>query len=387
MTKTPDPGKDSPEASAVDQYLVKDPERFALNMARMIEQAGKAASAWAEPREKGEVRDSVAEPVADMVKTFSKLTEYWLSDPARALEAQTRLFSGYLNVWANTIRRGRQRRPGRGRGRSPSAATSASRIPNGASNAFFDFLKQAYLVTSRWAGDLVEHADGLDEHTRHKAGFYVKQIANAISPSNFILTNPELFRETVASNGENLVRGMKMLAEDIEAGKGDLKLRQADYSPLRDRQEHRDDARQGGRPQRRRRDHPVRADHRDGAEAAAADLPALDQQILHPRPQPAEILHPLGGRAGPHGVRHLLGQPGRAPRQEGLGSLYPRGPPIRARHDRAGDRRERGQRHRLLRRRHAAGRGAGADGAGRRRPHPHRSPSSPRRSISPMPAT
>ena len=57
-------------------------------------------------------------------------------------------------------------------------------------------------------------------------------MSNAIAPSNFILTNPELFRETVASNGENLVRGMKMLAEDIAAGKGDLKLRQADYSPF-----------------------------------------------------------------------------------------------------------------------------------------------------------
>jgi polyhydroxyalkanoate synthase len=85
-------------------------------------------------------------------------------------------------------------------------------------------------VTSQWAADLVEHADGLDEHTRHKAEFYVKQVANAISPSNFILTNPELVRETMACNGENLVRGMKMLAEDIAAGKGDLKIRQADYS-------------------------------------------------------------------------------------------------------------------------------------------------------------
>ncbi|RUV09989.1 class I poly(R)-hydroxyalkanoic acid synthase, partial [Mesorhizobium sp. M1A.F.Ca.IN.022.04.1.1] len=75
-------------------------------------------------------------------------------------------------------------------------------------------------------------AEGLDEHTRHKASFYVKQVSNAIAPSNFILTNPELFRETVASNGENLVRGMKMLAEDIAAGRGDLKLRQADYAPF-----------------------------------------------------------------------------------------------------------------------------------------------------------
>src|SRR2546423_8649734 len=54
------------------------------------------------------------------------------------------------------------------------------------------------------------------------------QIANAVSPSNFVLTNPELLRETLASNAENLVRGMQMLAEDIEAGGGDLKIRQSD---------------------------------------------------------------------------------------------------------------------------------------------------------------
>ena len=106
MSKSADSGKPEGEASStVEQFLVKDPERFALNMARMIEQAGKAASAWAEPREKGEVRDHVAEPVVDMVKTFSKLSEYWLSDPQRALEAQTRLFSGYMTVWANAIQR------------------------------------------------------------------------------------------------------------------------------------------------------------------------------------------------------------------------------------------------------------------------------------------
>ncbi|MFB9979648.1 class I poly(R)-hydroxyalkanoic acid synthase [Mesorhizobium kowhaii] len=233
MSKTPDSGKaEDDEPSTVEQYLVKDPERFALNMARMIEQAGKAASAWAEPREKGDVRDHVAEPVVDMVKTFSKLSEYWLSDPQRALEAQTRLFSGYMTVWANAIQRTSNAAEATEDAVKPERGDKRFLDPEWGRNAFFDFLKQAYLVTSRWAADLVEHADGLDEHTRHKAGFYVKQVANAISPSNFILTNPELFRETVASNGENLVRGMKMLAEDIAAGKGDLKLRQADYSPF-----------------------------------------------------------------------------------------------------------------------------------------------------------
>jgi polyhydroxyalkanoate synthase len=231
MSKTPDSGKvEDDQPSTVEQYLVKDPERFALNMARMIEQAGKAASAWAEPREKGDVRDHVAEPVVDMVKTFSKLSEYWLSDPQRALEAQTRLFSGYMTVWANSIQRLSAGGEDAEDAVKPEPGDKRFQDPEWGRNAFFDFLKQAYLVTSRWAAELVEHADGLDEHTRHKAGFYVKQVSNAISPSNFILTNPELYRETIASNGENLVRGMEMLAEDIAAGKGELKLRQADYS-------------------------------------------------------------------------------------------------------------------------------------------------------------
>ncbi|WP_315928754.1 class I poly(R)-hydroxyalkanoic acid synthase [Mesorhizobium sp. SP-1A] len=229
MSKTRDSDKtDDAGSSAIEQYLVQDPERFALNLARMIEQAGKAASAWTEPRAKGQTRDHVAEPMADMVKTFSKLTEYWLSDPQRALEAQTRLYSGYMSIWANAIQRfGSNEMPVEDAVK-PERGDKRFEDPEWGRNAFFDFLKQTYLVTSRWASDLVEHAEGLDEHTRHKASFYVKQVAAAISPSNFVLTNPELFRETMASNGENLVRGMKMLAEDIAAGKGDLKLRQAD---------------------------------------------------------------------------------------------------------------------------------------------------------------
>ncbi len=224
----PKTSQDAPktQASGIEDYLVKDPEEFAVNVSHMMEEAGKVAAAWSAPREAGEVRDTVAEPMADMVKTFSRLTEYWLSDPSRALEAQTRLYSGYMEAWTRSM----------AKLADPDAPAPAEapdkrfKDPDWGRNAFFDFLKQTYLVTSRWANDLVEHADGLDEHTRHKAEFYVKQISHAISPSNFILTNPELFRETVSSNGANLVRGLKMLAEDISAGKGDLKLRQSDAS-------------------------------------------------------------------------------------------------------------------------------------------------------------
>src|SRR5262249_1180680 len=86
------------------------------------------------------------------------------------------------------------------------------------------------LLTSKWAERLVKDAKDLDPHTKQKAEFYVRQIANAIAPSNFVFTNPELLRETLGSNAENLVRGMQMLAEDIEAGQGELKIRQSDAS-------------------------------------------------------------------------------------------------------------------------------------------------------------
>jgi polyhydroxyalkanoate synthase len=218
------------DASAIEPYIVKDPEAFALNFARMLEELGRAASAWVAPRESGQKTDTVSEPVADMVKTFSRVSEYWLSDPTRAIEAQTHLLTSYFNVWNASI----QKLAG-AEVESPAKYRQDKRFADAGwdQNAFFDFLRNAFFVTSEWADKMVHDAQGLDEHTRHKAEFYTKQIVNAISPSNFVLTNPELYRETVAANGENLVRGMRMLAEDIAAGKGDLKLRQSDQSKFK----------------------------------------------------------------------------------------------------------------------------------------------------------
>jgi polyhydroxyalkanoate synthase len=92
----------------------------------------------------------------------------------------------------------------------------------------FSALKQLYLATTRWAEELVDEAKGVDDMTRHKARFYLRQINNALSPTNFVLTNPELLKLTAETSGENLARGMRMLAEDVESGKGVLTPRQTD---------------------------------------------------------------------------------------------------------------------------------------------------------------
>jgi len=214
------------DPKSVEPYIVRDPEAMAINFARALENLGKAASEWLAPRERGEKIDTVADPITDMVKTLSKVGEYWLSDPRRTLEAQTYLLSGYFGLWTKTL----QRLGGDSSAEPQPEPVKDKRFADEdwQKNPFFDFLKQTYLLTASWAEKLVGDAEGLDEHTRNKAAFYTKQITAAFSPSNFIATNPQLYRETVASNAENLVRGMKMLAEDISLGQGELRLRQTD---------------------------------------------------------------------------------------------------------------------------------------------------------------
>jgi polyhydroxyalkanoate synthase len=205
-----------------------DPEALARNLARLVEESGRAMAAYLKPREEGELRNAMADEMADVIKTINQVAEYWLADPQRAVEAQTSLARSYMDLWATTVRRmaGETVQPLK----TPEPRDKRFLDPDWNNNPFFDAMKQAYLLTSEWADRMVRDARGIDDHTRLKAEFYVKQISNAISPSNFVLTNPELFRETITSNADNLVRGMKMLSEDIEAGKGELRIRQSDSS-------------------------------------------------------------------------------------------------------------------------------------------------------------
>src|SRR5436853_2229871 len=174
----------------------------------MVEEGGRALAAYLKPREEGRVEEQQAE-VTDVVKTFGKVAEYWFADPQRALELQSSLGKSYLDLWANAVKRmaGEEVKPLV----APDPRDQRFADPEWSSNQFYDFLKQAYLLTVQWADRLVKNAQDLDPHTRQKAEFYTRQLANAVSPSNFILTNPELMRDTLSENAEHRVRGCKML--------------------------------------------------------------------------------------------------------------------------------------------------------------------------------
>ena len=206
-----------------------DLDALSHNVARLIEEGGKVAAAFLAPRESGETRPTAfSEDIADAIATLGKVAEHYYSDPQRALEAQAGLSSQFVSLWAATLQRlnGEQVAPIA----APEPSDKRFADPEWRTNPYFDFLAQAYVMTTRWAGDLVKKADALDPHTRDKAQFYMRQLAGALSPSNFIATNPELMRATLAENGENLVRGLHMMAQDIQAGHGNLRIRQSDAS-------------------------------------------------------------------------------------------------------------------------------------------------------------
>src|SRR5262249_32303713 len=171
--------------------------------------------------------DNVAK-VAEIVRTLGAVLQFWLSDPQRSVQLQTIAGQSFLNLFEAMSKRlaGEEVEPVA----KPDPRDKRFRDPEWSTNPYFDLLKQAYLLIVRFTEQMVTNAQGLDPDVRHRAEFYLRQITNAISPSNFILTNPELWRITIETNAENLVRGTEMLAEDIAAGHGVLRIRQSDIS-------------------------------------------------------------------------------------------------------------------------------------------------------------
>jgi len=235
QVKTPAPApQERPRTDQSDpgnptEFPIPDFEALSVNLARATEEGGKALAAWMRPLENGDTGPDMSAQIADAVRTFGAVADYWLADPKKAMDAQQELTGSLFELWGGAWRRmsGEPAPPP-----LVPADPGDKRFSDPAwqANPVFDFLRQAYLVTTRWANDMVDKAETIDPQTREKAAFYVKQFSGALSPSNFLSTNPELLRKTLSENGANLVRGMHMLAQDIEAGKGNLRIRQSDAS-------------------------------------------------------------------------------------------------------------------------------------------------------------
>jgi polyhydroxyalkanoate synthase subunit PhaC len=216
----------APDDTAPTNGATLDFARLAKNLAAMIEQGGQVLNTFLQPQAEP-ASASLSASVSDAVQAFGRIAEYWLADPQRALAARAALSETFLALWAQTLQRLS------GENAAPIVPITASdrrfAAPQWHDSPLFDFLRQAHAIVTLWVEDLVARAE-TDPMTQLKAQFYLRQIASALSPANFVPTNPELLHETLAASGDNLVRGIANLAADLKAGNGALRIKQSDSS-------------------------------------------------------------------------------------------------------------------------------------------------------------
>ncbi len=222
------PEKDDDKGGAPDiPYAMKDPEQFAQNMVKLMNVGSQALSRWLDDRRADNPQKIVSE-WGEAGQIIGSVMASWANDPEKFAERQTKLAENMIDLWGRTNRRllGEKVEPLV----QPAPGDNRFRDPEWSENPFFDFFKQAYLLGTNWAEDLIDNAEGVDESVRRRAQLYLTQITSALSPSNFPLTNPEVLRATMSSNAENLVEGMSQLVKDLEASGELLRIRQTDFS-------------------------------------------------------------------------------------------------------------------------------------------------------------
>jgi polyhydroxyalkanoate synthase len=216
----PPPGAEAPPGS---------PE-LAARMAEIAEKSRRLVAEFLDRQSQGN-GVGMADPAA-IGAAFFELAARMMADPAKLVQAQMALWNDYMALWQRTT----QRMLGGGNAEPViEAAADDRRFRDHAwsDNALFDYIKQSYLLTARTIQGAVKDVGGLDEHTGRKVDFYTRQFVDAMAPSNFAMTNPEVLRATVESRGENLLSGLENLLGDLERGKGKLAISMTDMAAFR----------------------------------------------------------------------------------------------------------------------------------------------------------
>jgi polyhydroxyalkanoate synthase len=206
-----------------------DPVELSRQMAEIAEKSQRLVADFLS-RQNGEGGFGMADPMA-IGAAFFDMTAKLMADPSRLVQAQLSLWNDYMTLWQRSAQRflGGEAEP------VIEAASEDRRFRDKAwsDNTLFDFIKQSYLLTARCLQGAVKDVEGLDERTARKVDFYTRQFVDAIAPSNFLMTNPEVLRATIDSRGENLLNGLKNLLDDLERGKGRLAITMTDMAAFK----------------------------------------------------------------------------------------------------------------------------------------------------------
>src|SRR3954453_4828339 len=205
----------------------EQPERVAAILGDIAERSRKLVEGFLARQQ--DLETAAAAPGTDGARlggTFVGMLARLMTNPHELVQAQFQLWQDYARLWCTTTRRmlGAEVAPvivpDRGDRRFKDAAWDE--------NALFDFIKQSYLLSSKHLMQVASRKGGISDKTQQKLEFYTRQFIEMMAPSNFVVTNPEVLRVTLETRGENLLRGLKNMLEDLERGKGRLAIKMTD---------------------------------------------------------------------------------------------------------------------------------------------------------------
>jgi polyhydroxyalkanoate synthase subunit PhaC len=168
---------------------------------------------------------------AGIGQAFLQLTAKIIADPMSIAQAQLELWADHMTLWRRTTER--LFNPTGKSDRRPVATDRRFQHSAWTENILFDYIKQSYLISAEAILSAVSRVNGLNPKTAHKVDFYTRQFVDAMSPSNFLATNPEVLQTTIETGGENLLRGLTNLLDDLERGRGQLAVTMTDLKAFR----------------------------------------------------------------------------------------------------------------------------------------------------------
>ena len=202
-----------------------NPAEMAKTYAEVAQRASRLIGQFMEKKAQAGV-DVPADELG-VARAFMDLSARLLANPYKLAQTQMNMMWDYFSLWQGSMMK-MMGLPNATPVAAPKKDDKRFKDEEWEEHFLFDFMKQSYLIAARHIHDTVCCTEGLDEATQQKVNFFTRQYIDALSPSNFAMTNPEVFRETVKSNGQNLIKGLNNLLQDMEAGDGQLRIRMTD---------------------------------------------------------------------------------------------------------------------------------------------------------------
>ena len=232
------PPKPAPETATADAKHPLDflspaqreaMETLSLNLARAAMTA-QGAIAEAALRQADRPSGLTPDPF-HVAPALSEVMARLASQPDRLMRAQADLFGRYMDLWKASAQRlhGQEFQPAA----EPARSDKRFADPEWTSNPVFDVIKQSYLITADWLNELVGGVEGVDPLTKRRVEFFTRMLTDAISPTNFLLSNPAALREAAETHGESIVKGMENFASDLARGGGQLSISQTDFNQFK----------------------------------------------------------------------------------------------------------------------------------------------------------